>query len=44
MSIEGTDSFVGIAAWVVISIAAIAYQLRSIARVAAAIDRSGYRL
>jgi hypothetical protein len=39
-----TDTFIGIAAWIVISIAAIAYQLRSIARVAAAIDRSGYRL
>ncbi len=38
-----TDSFVGVAAWVVISVVAIVFQMRGIARVAAAIDRSGYR-
>ena len=38
-----TDTFVGIAALVVISVIAIVYQMRGIARVAAAIDRSGYR-
>lgn len=38
-----TDSFVGVATWVVISVVAIVFQMRGIARVAAAIDRSGYR-
>jgi hypothetical protein len=38
-----TDTFVGIAALVVISVVAIVFQMRGIARVAAAIDRSGYR-
>ena len=37
-----TDTFVGIAALVVISVVAIVFQM-GIARVAAAIDRSGYR-
>ena len=38
-----TDSFVGVATWVVISVVAIVFQMRGIARVAAAIERSGYR-
>jgi hypothetical protein len=38
-----TDSFVGVATWVVFSVVAIVFQMRGIARVAAAIDRSGYR-
>jgi hypothetical protein len=38
-----TDSFVGVAGWLAISIVAIVYQLRGVGRVAAAIDRSGYR-
>ena len=38
-----TDTFVGIAALAVISVVAIVFQMRGIGRVAASIDRSGYR-
>jgi hypothetical protein len=38
-----TDSVVGVAAWVVISIVAIVFQLRGVGRAVAAIDPSGYR-
>jgi hypothetical protein len=38
-----TDSFIGVTAWVVIAVLAVAFQIRSVGRFANAIDRSGYQ-
>jgi hypothetical protein len=38
-----TDSFIGVTAWIVIAVLAIAFQIRSVGRFANAIDRSGYQ-